>query len=52
MLAQGLGQYVLHTFALTYFIAAIAIWMVGIETRGLVLEKITGLDVGSGSRPS
>ena len=46
MLAQGLGQYVLHTFALTYFIAAIAIWMVGIETRGLVLEKITGLDVG------
>jgi putative MFS transporter len=50
MLAQGLGQYVLHTFALTYFIAAIAIWMVGIETRGMVLEKITGLDVGSGSR--
>jgi len=52
MLAQGLGQYVLHTFALTYFIAAIAIWMVGIETRGMVLEKITGLDVGSGSRPA
>ena len=50
MLAQGLGQYVLHTFALTYFIAAIAIWTVGIETRGLVLEKITGLDVGAGSR--
>jgi putative MFS transporter len=50
MLVHGLGQYVLHTFALTYFIAAIAIWMVGIETKGLVLEKITGLDVGAGSR--
>lgn len=47
MLVQGLGQYVLHTFALTYFIAAIAIWLVGIETKGLVLEKITGLDVGA-----
>jgi len=50
MLAQGLGQYVLHTFALTYFIAAIAIWRVGIETKGLALEKITGLDVGAGSQ--
>jgi putative MFS transporter len=50
MLAQGLGQYVLHTFALTYFIAAIAIWRVGIETKGLPLEKITGLDVGAGSQ--
>ncbi|HET7200427.1 MAG TPA: MFS transporter [Burkholderiales bacterium] len=49
MLVHGLGQYVLHTFALTYFIAAIAIWLVGIETKGLVLEKITGLDVGAGS---
>jgi hypothetical protein len=49
----ALPAYVLHIFALTYFIAAIAIWMVGIETRGLVLEKITGLvDVGSGSRPA
>lgn len=52
MLAQGLGQYVLHTFALTYFIAAIAIWLVGIETKGLALEKITGLDVGTGSQPA
>jgi putative MFS transporter len=52
MLAQGLGQYVLHTFALTYFIAAIAIWRVGIETKGLPLEKITGLDVGTGSQPA
>ncbi len=47
MLAQGLGQYVLHTFALTYFVAAIAIWLVGIETKGLVLEQITGLDVAA-----
>jgi putative MFS transporter len=46
MLARGLGQYVLHTFALTYLVAAIAIWLVGIETKGLALEKITGLDVG------
>src|SRR5690349_6736447 len=45
MLAGGLGQYVLHTFALTYFIAAIAIWLVGVETKGMVLEQITGLDV-------
>ena len=45
MLAGGLGAYVLHTFALTYFIAAIAIWLVGVETKGMVLEKITGLDV-------
>lgn len=52
MLAQGLGQYVLHTFALTYFVASIAIWLVGIETRGMVLEKITGLDVGAGARPA
>ena len=48
MLAGGLGQYVLHTFALTYFIAAIAIWLVGVETKGMVLEQITGLDVGAG----
>jgi len=38
--------------ALTYFIAAIAIWRVGIETKGLPLEKITGLDVGTGSQPA
>jgi putative MFS transporter len=50
MLVQGLGQYVLHTFALTYFIAAIAIWLVGVETKGLALEKITGLDLGPSSR--
>jgi putative MFS transporter len=48
MLAGGLGQYVLHTFALTYLIAAFAIVLVGIETRGMVLERITGLDVAAG----
>src|SRR6266849_6055804 len=41
MLQYGLGAYVLHTFALTFFIASIALWMVGIETRGKVLEEIT-----------
>jgi putative MFS transporter len=41
MLQYGLGAYVLHTFALTFLIAAIALWLVGIETRGLVLEQIT-----------
>jgi putative MFS transporter len=49
MLAGGLGQYVLHTFALTYLIAAVAIWLVGIETKGRVLEEITGLDVAAAS---
>lgn len=41
MLAYGAGAYVLHTFALTYFIAAIALWFVGVETKGRVLEEIT-----------
>jgi MFS transporter, putative metabolite:H+ symporter len=41
MLQYGLGAYVLHTFALTFLIAAIAVWLVGIETKGLVLEQIT-----------
>jgi hypothetical protein len=42
MLQYGLGAYVLHTFALTFLIAAIALWLVGIETKGKVLEEITG----------
>jgi putative MFS transporter len=41
MLAAGLGHYVLHTFALTYLIASLAILAVGIETKGMVLEEIT-----------
>jgi putative MFS transporter len=40
MLEYGLGAYVLHTFALTFLIAAIALWLVGVETKGLVLEQI------------
>jgi len=41
MLHYGLGAYVLHTFALSFLIAAIAIWFVGVETQGRVLEQIT-----------
>jgi MFS transporter, putative metabolite:H+ symporter len=52
MLVGGLGQYVLHTFALTYLIAAVAIWLVGIETKGMVLEQITGLDVAAAAKPA
>jgi putative MFS transporter len=40
MLANGLGHYVLHTFALSYLISAIALWLVGVETRGRALEEI------------
>jgi len=40
MLANGLGQYVLHTFALSFLIAAIALWLVGVETKGRALEEI------------
>ncbi|HUC48522.1 MAG TPA: MFS transporter [Xanthobacteraceae bacterium] len=42
MLAYGLGAYVLHTFALAYLISAIALWLIGVETKGRVLEQITG----------
>jgi len=41
MLAYGAGAYVLHTFALAYLISAIALWLIGIETKGRVLEQIT-----------
>jgi len=41
MLAFGVGAYVLHTFALAYLISAIALWLIGIETKGRVLEQIT-----------
>src|SRR5262249_52487741 len=41
MLQYGLGAYVLHTFALTFLIASFALLLVGIETKGLVLEQIT-----------
>jgi putative MFS transporter len=41
MLSYGLGAYVLHTFAISFLAAAIALWLVGIETRGKVLEQIS-----------
>lgn len=41
MLYWGAGKYVLHTFALTFLIASIALWFVGVETKGKVLEQIT-----------
>jgi MFS transporter, putative metabolite:H+ symporter len=42
MLQYGAGAYVLHTFALTFLIAAIALWFVGVETKGKTLEEISG----------
>ena len=41
MLAYGVGAYVLHTFALAYLVSAIALWLIGVETKGRVLEQIT-----------
>ena len=40
MIAHGVGTYVLHTFALSFLISAVALWAVGIETRGRALEEI------------
>jgi MFS transporter, putative metabolite:H+ symporter len=40
MLANGLGHYVLHTFALSFLMAALALWLVGVETTGRALEEI------------
>jgi MFS transporter, putative metabolite:H+ symporter len=40
LLANGYGHYILHTFALTYLIAGVAVYAIGIETRGRVLEEI------------
>lgn len=39
MIAYGIGHYVIHTFAVAYLIAAIALWLVGIETKGRSLEE-------------
>ncbi|HEY2136382.1 MAG TPA: MFS transporter, partial [Xanthobacteraceae bacterium] len=44
MLEYGAGAYVLHTFALTFLIASIALWLVGVETKGKVLEQITAAE--------
>ena len=40
MLAAGLGRFILDTFALSFLISAIALWLVGVETKGRVLEEI------------
>jgi putative MFS transporter len=40
MLAYGAGQYVLHTFAFSYLVAAIALLLIGVETKGRALEQI------------
>jgi putative MFS transporter len=42
MLHYGAGAYVLHTFAFSFLMAAIALWFVGIETKDRSLEQITG----------
>lgn len=41
MMVSGYGMYVMHTFALSYFVAGIATIAIGIETRGRVLDTIT-----------
>jgi putative MFS transporter len=43
LLAHGLGHYVLHTFALTYLLASFAVFAIGIETKGRVLEEISAV---------
>ncbi|MGB6799294.1 MAG: MFS transporter, partial [Xanthobacteraceae bacterium] len=40
MMVSGYGMYVMHTFALSYFVAGIAIIAIAIETRGRVLDTI------------
>ena len=50
MLHWGAGAYVLHTFALTFLIASIALWFVGVETKGKTLEEITARR-GTGDGP-
>jgi MFS transporter, putative metabolite:H+ symporter len=41
MLVYGIGTYTLYTFALAYLIASVALILVGVETKGRVLEEIT-----------
>ena len=52
MLANGLGHYVLHTFALSFLIAAIALWMVGVETKGRALEEINAARFAPNTAPA
>lgn len=41
MLAYGLGKYTLYMFAFSFLIASVALILIGIETKGRVLEEIT-----------
>jgi MFS family permease len=41
MIAYGLGQYTLYTFAVSFLIASFALIAIGIETKGRILEEIT-----------
>jgi MFS transporter, putative metabolite:H+ symporter len=50
LLAAHLGHYVLHTFALTFMIASFAVLAIGVETKGMILEKISGGE-GSSAQP-
>ncbi|HEY1361643.1 MAG TPA: MFS transporter [Xanthobacteraceae bacterium] len=52
MLAYGLGHYVLHTFALSFLIAAIALWLVGVETKGRALEEIQAKMADAATSPA
>jgi MFS transporter, putative metabolite:H+ symporter len=40
MLAYGAGDYVLYTFAFAYLISSFALFAIGVETKGRVLEQI------------
>lgn len=51
MLALHLGHYVLHTFALAFLIGSVAVFFVGIETKGKVLEEIAEADPQMGRAP-
>lgn len=41
MLAYGLAKYTLYMFAFSFLIASVALILIGIETKGRVLEEIT-----------
>ena len=41
MIAYGWGKYTLYMFALSFLIASVALILIGIETKGRVLEEIT-----------
>jgi putative MFS transporter len=41
MIAYGWGKYTLYMFALSFLVASVALILIGIETKGRVLEEIT-----------